>query len=122
MNEERRYEEQQRLRTAPEEMSPAAQWLWSEVRDRKLGFRFQRQLLIGHLLVDFYCPEASLAIELVDEGSERQASRESRKDESLADRGVAMMRVPAEALLDETTRPEWIHKIHEACWDRSHRG
>lgn len=39
--------------------------LWSHLRDSKLGgFKFRRQQGINPYVVDFYCPEASLAVEL----------------------------------------------------------
>jgi very-short-patch-repair endonuclease len=39
--------------------------LWYHLRDRRLnGKKFRRQYSIGRYVVDFYCPEAKLAIEL----------------------------------------------------------
>ena len=39
-------------------------FLWMNLRQKKLGFRFLRQHSIGPYIVDFYCPEKKLAIEL----------------------------------------------------------
>jgi very-short-patch-repair endonuclease len=43
-----------------------AEWLlWSKVRRKQLkGYQFYRQRIIGNYIVDFYCPKASLIIEL----------------------------------------------------------
>ena len=41
--------------------------LWREVRDRKLGYKFIRQYSIEGYVMDFYCPEKRVGIEL--EGS-----------------------------------------------------
>lgn len=38
--------------------------LWNHIRNRKLGFKFRRQYSIGGYILDFYCPEAKLVIEL----------------------------------------------------------
>jgi len=38
--------------------------LWEELRNRKQGFKFRRQYSIGGYILDFYCPEIKLAIEL----------------------------------------------------------
>ena len=39
--------------------------LWSKLRARKLGgFKFRRQCGIAKYVVDFYCPELNLAIEV----------------------------------------------------------
>jgi very-short-patch-repair endonuclease len=39
--------------------------LWIYLRDRKtLGYKFRRQYSVDHYVIDFYCPELKLAIEL----------------------------------------------------------
>jgi len=39
--------------------------LWSRLKNRQLkGLKFRRQYSIGNYIVDFYCPEHRLAIEL----------------------------------------------------------
>lgn len=43
--------------------SPEAK-LWRAVRNRQLGFKIRRQHPIGRFIVDFYCQEARLAIEV----------------------------------------------------------
>lgn len=40
------------------------QILWEHIRNRKLGFKFRRQYSIGGYVLDFYCPEIKLVIEL----------------------------------------------------------
>ena len=38
--------------------------LWQELRNKKLGFKFRRQHPLGIYIVDFYCHEAKLVIEI----------------------------------------------------------
>ncbi len=38
--------------------------LWSRLRNSQLGFKFRRQHSIGKYVVDFYCPEKKLVIEI----------------------------------------------------------
>ena len=40
------------------------QKLWARIRNKQLGVRFRRQYGIGRYVVDFYCPEVALVIEL----------------------------------------------------------
>jgi len=40
------------------------QKLWAKIRNKQLGVRFRRQYGIGRYVVDFYCPELALVIEL----------------------------------------------------------
>jgi len=46
-------------------MTKAEAILWGEIKNRKiLGFKFRRQFGIGGYVVDFYCTELKLAIEV----------------------------------------------------------
>ncbi len=39
--------------------------MWTYLRDRKtLGYKFRRQYSVDHYVIDFYCPELKLAVEL----------------------------------------------------------
>lgn len=38
--------------------------LWQEIRNRKLGYQFHRQVPIKEYIVDFYCHELLLVIEI----------------------------------------------------------
>ena len=63
-------EKRQRLRR---ESPLAEQRLWLRLRNRQLlGYRFRRQYGVGPYVLDFYCPELELAIE-VDGDSHFQA-------------------------------------------------
>ncbi|MCI0404949.1 MAG: endonuclease domain-containing protein [candidate division Zixibacteria bacterium] len=65
-------------------MPPAEVILWSNLKGRQLaGYKFRRQYSIGPYILDFYCPELKLAIEVdggghfdsvaIKEDSERQS-------------------------------------------------
>lgn len=45
-------------------MTPYEKILWQYLRKKQLGFKFQRQYSIGNFIVDFYCSEKRLAIEV----------------------------------------------------------
>jgi very-short-patch-repair endonuclease len=58
--------------------------LWSKLRARQLfGFKFRRQHGIGPYIVDFYCAETSLVIEI--DGDTHAEPNQTRKD-ALRDR------------------------------------
>lgn len=44
--------------------TPAENILWEAVRNRKLGEKFLRQYSIDGFVLDFFCPQYKLAIEL----------------------------------------------------------
>jgi very-short-patch-repair endonuclease len=68
--------------------------LWREVKARKLGFRFSRQIPIDEFIVDFYCKDLQLAIEVDGsihfvEGHQHKDAKRQRRLESL---GVEVIR------------------------------
>jgi imidazole glycerol-phosphate synthase subunit HisF len=54
----------QRARELRQQMNPAERLLWSILRNRQIGVKFRRQNPIGPYVVDFYCAELKLVIEL----------------------------------------------------------
>jgi very-short-patch-repair endonuclease len=44
--------------------TPEEVLLWSKIRNHQIGYKWRRQVSIGSYIVDFYCREKLLAIEL----------------------------------------------------------
>jgi very-short-patch-repair endonuclease/gamma-glutamylcyclotransferase (GGCT)/AIG2-like uncharacterized protein YtfP len=87
------------------EPTDAEQRLWSRVRDRRLGgFKFRRQVPIAGYIVDFFCTERRLALEL-DGGQHAEpenARRDARKEEVLRSRGIRTLRFSDMDVLKDT--------------------
>ena len=65
----------QRARELRKRQTPEEAKLWAVLRSRGLdGYKFKRQVPIGHFVVDFFCEEANLVIEL--DGGQHQAQEE----------------------------------------------
>lgn len=45
-------------------LTPAEATLWRQLRNRNLGFKFRRQHEIEFFIIDFYCAEVKLCIEV----------------------------------------------------------
>ncbi len=55
--------------------------LWSRLKSRQLlGYKFRRQYSIGIFIVDFYCPELKLVIEI--DGSQHSEKSSAEYDQS----------------------------------------
>jgi very-short-patch-repair endonuclease len=52
--------------------------LWNALRDSKLGVKFRRQHIIEDFIVDFYCPQVNLIIEL--DGGYHNAPEQMKSD------------------------------------------
>ena len=50
--------------------------LWAKIRNQQLGVKFRRQHGIGRYIVDFYCAECALVIELDGESHYAESARE----------------------------------------------
>jgi ATP-dependent DNA helicase RecQ len=78
--------------------------LWEHLRARRLaGFKFRRQHPIEPYMLDFYCPELKLAVEVDGDvhHTEDQAAHDERRDRWLAQRGVRTVRIPARLVLGD---------------------
>ncbi len=78
------------LRKTPTE---AERLLWKYLRRRQLdGHRFRRQHPIGPYVVDLYCFEARLAIELDGGQHSEQTERDAERTAFLESEGVRVLR------------------------------
>ena len=67
-----------RARAMRGEPAPAEEKLWAHVRNRRLGgFKFRRQVPLQTFVVDFFCKESKLVVEL-DGGTHESGRRKTR--------------------------------------------
>jgi very-short-patch-repair endonuclease len=66
--------------------------LWNMLRQRRLKYKFKRQHSVGPYILDFYCPEKRLAIEL--DGSQHLQNQDYDKERSdyLEEFNIKMLR------------------------------
>ncbi len=74
----------------------AEEALWEVLRDRPLGMKFRRQHPIGKFVLDFYCEEARLAVEIDGPDHAAQANYDDWRDEQLGQRGIRVLRIASE--------------------------
>jgi very-short-patch-repair endonuclease len=61
--------------------------LWYHLRNRQIaGFKFRRQVSIGNIVVDFYCPELKLVIEA--DGNSHYENADQRLKDKKRDDGL----------------------------------
>ena len=75
--------------------TPAEVTLWQYLQNRKLaGRKFRRQHSIGNFIIDFYCPDEKLAIELDGEDHfwEDGMKHDAKKTAFLNSMGIRVLR------------------------------
>ena len=89
-----------RLRRA---MSLPEVLLWQALRSRPGGLKFRRQHASGPYILDFFCSDARLAIEIDGEDHSRgdRAERDASRDAYFMRGGIYTMRVPAGDVLKD---------------------
>jgi very-short-patch-repair endonuclease len=66
--------------------------LWNRIRNRQLdGYKFARQVPIGHYICDFVCRDKFLIIE-VDGGQHSESDADAVRDRRLTEEGYEVMR------------------------------
>jgi len=84
-----------RARSFRKNPTDAERRLWSCLRNRQLvGYKFRRQHPVASRVVDFYCDEANLAIELDGSGHYYDLKREDDLDREieLHEKGIRVLR------------------------------
>jgi len=86
-----------RTQTTPEEL------FWQKVRQKQLGVKFRRQHGIGDYIVDFYCAECALIIEIDGDSHFTQDAQEYDKvrDAFLQSRGFQVVRFTNQQIMNE---------------------
>jgi very-short-patch-repair endonuclease len=82
-----------RARYLRNNMTETERRVWSRLRNRQVGgYKFRRQVPVGHYFVDFICISARLAIEV--DGPLHEDDADQRKTEWLQRAGYRVLRVP----------------------------
>ncbi|MBP5794939.1 MAG: endonuclease domain-containing protein [Alphaproteobacteria bacterium] len=68
--------------------------LWNKLKQSKLGYRFVKQKPIGKYIVDFYCPEKQLVIEIDGWTHNHKIKYDQKRDEYLKSVGLHVLRIP----------------------------
>jgi len=84
-----------------QEMPKGEILLWQRLNNKKMGYKFRRQYSIGSYVVDFYCPQFKLVIE-IDGGthiSKQAAVYDKQRQEYLESLGLIIKRYDNQLIL-----------------------
>jgi len=76
--------------------------VWGMLRNGGLaGLKFRRQYPVGPFVVDFYCHEARLAVEVDGRSHEERTAADKRRTEHLERAGLRVFRVTNDDVLED---------------------
>ena len=75
-------------------MPAPEQRIWYFIKSKQLGYKFRRQYSFGNYIVDFYCPELRLVVEIDGDshGTEESVLYDKKRSEYLESAGVLIKR------------------------------
>ncbi|WP_104046994.1 endonuclease domain-containing protein [Vibrio jasicida] len=78
--------------------------LWHKIRRKQLGVKFRRQHGIGRYIVDFYCAELSLVIEIDGDShfSTEGKEKDTKRDAFIEALGIKVLRFTNEEVMKQT--------------------
>ena len=86
-----------RARTLRRAMTPPELRLWNALKGQPDGFKFRRQHPLGPYVLDFFCFQTALAVEIDGISHElgSNSGRDARRDEWMARQGIKTLRFRA---------------------------
>ena len=82
--------------------TPSEARLWEFLRRRQAaGFKFRRQHVVAGYIVDFYCPELRLVIEVDGPIHAEQIVEDAARERNLARLGIDILRFAASQVIDD---------------------
>ncbi|AIE73605.1 MULTISPECIES: endonuclease domain-containing protein [unclassified Synechocystis] len=101
---------EQAARTLRKGATQAEKILWHSLRNRQiLGFKFRRQHPIGNFIVDFYCPQLKLVIEVDGSIHHSRQEYDQYRSGKLKEFGHYVLRFTNDQVIDDL--PKVLEKI-----------
>ena len=107
----------ERARSLRRAQTPPEGVLWSRLKRRQLGnLKFRRQHSVGRFVVDFYCAEARLVVELDSSYHDGRRAQDEARDRELEARGLKVLRVTVSELSKD--QDAVLATVLRVAWER----
>ena len=103
-----------RARVQRRRLTPPEARLWVALRREAIGAKFRRQHPVGVYVLDFYCPEALLCVEVdgLAHSEIEQARKDQVRDAWLKRRGIRVVRIAAgDVRVNLNGVVDWIDRV-----------
>ena len=89
--------------------------LWMRLKRKQLeGLDFDRQKIIGHYIVDFFCAEKGVVIEADGRSHQERKDYDAERDAYLKGLGLVVIRIPVKDILQDVDGVLMFLKNHPA--------
>jgi len=99
--------EKEKRRKLRQNQTNAEDLVWRYLRNRQLlGYKFKRQYSVDHFVIDFYCPELKLAVELdgASHNNPEQREYDIKRQKYLEEFNIKFVRIKDEDLFGNTNQ------------------
>ena len=107
---------EERAREFRKNPTPAEAVLWKELKANRTGFHFRRQQVVTPFIVDFYCHEASLVVEVDGDVHDLRPDADRERTEYLTGLGLFVIRFRDEEIMNQTSSV--VARISDTCSQR----
>ena len=98
-------------------LTPAERILWSALRGRRfVGYKFRRQQVMGEYILDFYCANTMLSLEIDGETHLGKEQHDERRTRWIEQQGIKVLRLWNTQVYDE------LEAVLEAIFRECERG
>lgn len=93
--------------------------IWAHLKNDQLGFRFHPQFPVLNYILDFYCAEAKVCVEM--DSDLHDEAKDKVRDEALKKEGILTIRIPNIDILGLKENPsrDWLKHIQDVCKERT---
>ena len=99
------------------EAAPAEKKLWAQLRNRNVdGFKFRRQVPMPPYILDFYCDECRLVVELDGDSHAEREAEDARRTSWLEGMGLRVVRFDNPKVFDAIDAV--VNEIERVCRER----
>ena len=77
--------------------------LWQKINNKKSGYKFRRQYSIENYVIDFYCPELKLAIEVdgLTHNDLKSAEEDELRQKHIESLGIKIIRFSSTEIFED---------------------
>ena len=99
-------------------LTPTEAFLWTQLKKEQLsGIKFRRQYSVGPYILDFFCPEARLAVELDGAPHFNVIANEpdAKRDRYLEEQGIVVLRFENRQVFEDL---DWVLGVIRKNFER----